>query len=230
MKIAATSDTHGLAFWEHIPECDVCILGGDISPTMDHSVSFQRQWLYGTFLPDLKKIPAKNIVFIAGNHDFYLYDLYKRYDEGELRSVLPPNIHYLRDSWVVIDGVKIYGTPWVVNLKKWAFNLKSRTDEMFTYDRIPNDVDILVSHAPAFKFCDTILEYNEFEPLGSMGLIQAIREKNPKVVLSGHIHSGNHEPEGTWRTEFRCVSLLNEKYKISYTPYVFEYPKKEELP
>ena len=226
MKIVATSDTHGFPFWEYVPECDLLLLGGDISPMVDHSVSFQKQWMYGTFLPDLKKVPAKNIVFIGGNHDFYLEDLYNKHDEGELRSALPWNVHYLRDSFVVIEGVKIYGSPWVVNLKRWAFNLKGRTDETFTYDNIPNDVDILLTHAPAHRFCDTILEYAETEPLGSVGLASAVREKRPAMVLSGHIHSGNHRPESILGTEFRCISILDEAYKFKYPPFVFDYEPK----
>ena len=224
MKIVAISDTHGRDFGPLIPECDTLLIGGDISPTTFHDLEFQKQWLFDTFIPYLKDIPAKNIVFIAGNHDFYLYKLYTEYNEISLRDKLPENIFYLRDSFVKIDNVKIYGTPWVINLKNWAFNLKSKTDERYTYDLVTNDVDILLSHAPAYNFCDTILEYNEVIPLGSRLLFESIKAKRPRLVLNGHIHSASHEPKNILGTEFRCISLLDEKYQIHYKPYVFDYP------
>ena len=238
MKISATSDTHGHAFWEHIPECDLCIIGGDISPNIaDHSVNFQRQWTLDTFIPDLAKVPAKYKVFIAGNHDFYLYELYKNSQEDTLRNILPPNVFYLRDSMVELEGVRIYGTPWVTNLHRWAFNLKDYYRERKKYSDIPDNVDILVSHAPAYKYCDTIKEYDEIECLGSEGLIQAIDRRKPKMVLTGHIHSANHEFEtflGFYsnpqlNVKIKCVSLLDESYKIKYPPFVFNYTKEEGL-
>lgn len=237
MKIVAVSDTHGQPFADQIPECDLLIHCGDISPTVDHSIYFQKSWYFDTFVPELKKIPAKNIVFVGGNHDFYLYDAYVGRVEDQIRKALPPHVKYLRDSEFVIDGLKIYGTPWVTNLRRWAFNLKTMIDERNAYSTMPNDVDILVSHAPANKYCDTILEYGETDNLGSKGLIEAIAKNKPKLVLSGHIHSANHNLErmigpdfdNPLNIQFRCVSLLDESYKYHYPPFVFNYTKENGL-
>jgi len=66
MKIIATSDIHG--FLPEIPECDLCIVAGDISPFhFQHNNMLMRSWLETNFTEWLNKQPT---VGIAGNHDF----------------------------------------------------------------------------------------------------------------------------------------------------------------
>ena len=43
---------------------------------------------------------------------------------------------YLCDNSVEIDGVRIYGTPWIADLARWAF-YKSEDELAEIYDRIP---------------------------------------------------------------------------------------------
>lgn len=229
MKIVAISDTHGNIFHDKIPECDLLIHAGDICPVDNHSLYFQKQWVQDNFIPDLNLIPAKKIIFIAGNHDFYFQSLFKENLEDEFRSSLPQNVVYLRDNMVDVDGVQIFGSPWIINLRNWAFNLKNEQEELERYMHIPRDLDILVTHGPAKGYCDTILEYNRTERLGSSVLANEILEKKPKFVLSGHIHSANHNIEkmigpdinNPLDISLRCVSLLDESYSLHYEPYVF---------
>jgi Icc-related predicted phosphoesterase len=231
MKIVAISDTHGKAFVDKIPECDILLHCGDISPVYDHSIHFQKQWFQDTFIPSLKNIPAKHIVFIGGNHDFYLFETYKNKTEKDIHNILPQNVHYLRDSSVTINKIKIHGTPWIPNLNNWAFYANdSQANEHFKL--ISKSVDILISHGPAFGFCDTILEYKETERLGSDPLLKNILRARPKVVLCGHIHSGNHNREiiSTGNKDSICffnVSLLNEQYDFEYEPKIITINKGE---
>ena len=233
MKIVCISDTHGKAFHDQIPDCDVLLHCGDICPVFDHSLSFQKQWVRDTFIPDLEKIPAKHIVFIGGNHDFYLYKLYEENRENEIKYNLPGKVHYLRDTSVTIDGLKIHGTPWVNNLPMWAFN--SPTDKFANerFKSISKSVDILMTHGPAFGYCDTIKEHNETERLGHPILLEHIIRASPQIVVCGHIHSGNHERELLYlgnekrKTSFFNVSLLNEQYKFAYKPRTLNYNKGE---
>jgi Icc-related predicted phosphoesterase len=231
MKIVAISDTHGNVFQDKIPECDLLIHAGDISPARDHNYHFQKQWFTDVFVPSLSLCPAKHIIFVGGNHDFYLHELYKNNDEKSFRDILPENVTYLRDSTVNINGLKIHGIPWVTNLRNWAFNLKNEDEEFDRYQYIPSGLDILVSHAPANSYCDTILEYNETENLGSKTLKFQIHNKKPKLVLTGHIHSANHNIEKIMvenvDINFRCVSIVDESYSIHYKPFVFEYDEQK---
>lgn len=232
MKIVAISDTHGNQKWhEKIDECDILIHSGDISPMRDHSSVYQIDWLWKEFIPQLQKIPAKNIIFIGGNHDFGLQKLFITDKEEDFRKNLPANIHYLRDSGIEIEGIKFWGTPWVVRLDNWAFNRNDTQSESVPsvyeyFSKIPKGLDILISHGPASGYSDIILEYGSFEHLGSEILFQEIKRACPKWVLTGHIHSANHRIQktivGESEIKFVCTSLLDESYLLNYDPFKLE--------
>lgn len=239
MKIVIISDTHGQDFVDQIPECDILLHCGDISPDpkwtgdwnsfVNSVAEFQKNWIENTlikdFIPRIKE-KAKHFAFIAGNHDFYLESLMKDQAEVFFGSKLPENCHYLRDSSLEINGIKIWGTPWVTNLKRWAFN-ENEGKLIYKYANIPENLDILLSHSPARGYCDTIKEYGETEHLGSSSLKNIINVKHPKWVFNGHIHSGEHSvtfANTNISTKFANVSLLDESYKFHYPPFVLNWP------
>ena len=242
MKIVALSDTHGFDFTDRVPECDILLLAGDISPVnLDHSFYSQQQWFINTFIKQLKQLTsiAKNIVFIGGNHDTYLSEVNISKNNDIIHNLLPDNVYYLCDSEVTINKIKIYGSPWC-NLPSWGrqgppvWNFaKNEKDLDIVYDNIPNDIDILLTHGPCFGFCDVILDENVIdinrinynsnpERLGSKSLRnRIIKGVNAKYVISGHIHSANHKYE-VYKPDlahdgikFACASILNENYKFS---------------
>jgi DNA repair exonuclease SbcCD nuclease subunit len=66
--IYALADIHGqLPDWRDCPECDLLLIGGDICPDMLPEDQFR--WLNQVFRTWLERVPARNIVGIAGNHD-----------------------------------------------------------------------------------------------------------------------------------------------------------------
>lgn len=225
MKIQAISDTHGQSFLNKIEPCGILLHCGDICPDYNgkNAVELQRNWFHSVLVKDLEQIQAKYIVFIGGNHDSYLEKLMLDDKEEDFRKMLPSNVFYLRDSQVTIDGIKIYGTPWVTNLKGWPFNRSEHLLEN-TYSLMPDGIDILLSHAPAHGYCDTIMEYGLTEHVGGVSLAKAINTKRPKRVFNGHIHSGDHNSIFNERKDvaFTNVSLLDESYKFFYKPFVFE--------
>lgn len=240
-KIICIADSHGQSFHHLIPECDILIHAGDILP----DGGWQTTYAETKLIEELKKCPAKNIVFVAGNHCHYFENIFKTGREKRFRDLLPKNVHYLRDSGVTIDGLSFWGTPWVVNLSRWAFSKASPNDDgaidprydesndlRRIYSDIPENLDFLISHGPAYGFCDQILEYNLKDHLGCKPLTEAILQKKPKYVISGHIHSANHNGEtikhsldGLSKTELYCASILDERYEIKYSPKVFEIKK-----
>lgn len=169
MRLICTSDTHG--FLTKIPECDVLIHAGDITPAYgryaigahDYSwnsrkaIGLQFKWVDNELAPWLKDVPAKHIVIVGGNHDFCCEgaDWKMRIDSINRQLDGEKEIHYLQDSGVDIDGVRFWGVPWVPNLPNWAFH---KTDEGFqkAYDKIPEDTDILVSHGPPHGILDDV--------------------------------------------------------------------------
>lgn len=237
MKIIAISDTHGEMFVNNIPECDILLHCGDISPVKDHSLIYQREWLFNSFIPKLSLIPAKNIVFIAGNHDYFLYHSSVNRKNHIIKEKLPKNVHYLCDESVDINGITIHGTPWSV-LPTWArkgfpvWNFAERDNVLAnTYVNIPLDLDILITHGPAYGFSDTIMEYNKLENLGSKSLTAALLKAKPKYVFSGHIHSANHNIQHLYHdaqdqaTKLACVSLLDEGYQMNYPVFELDFIK-----
>ena len=253
VKVVGISDTHGF-FIENIPECDILCICGDISPVDDpHTVASQKKWFENTFIKHLNKYreKAKNVVFIAGNHSKYFFDCYKK-DNGnyDIKKFLPKGCSYLCNDCVTIDGLKIYGNPWC-NAPSWAqiggpvWNFATHNHGFLTnlYEGIPENVDIIMTHGPAYGFCDQILDEDllvcafdkykdtlKAEHLGCPALakrIKAISGKNQDhefTVLSAHLHSADHFGFVYENVEFYCVSMLNEQYKLGdYKPLELEF-------
>ena len=243
IKIIAFSDPHG-----NLPviteEFDLLLIGGDICPAHDHYNWYQREWLSTTFVKWVMSLPFKDnlskVVFIGGNHDFYL-EQEPNPNRGDYSSIytdiLKPcggRLVYLEDDEYVfekvnedgqIEKLKIYGTPWCKIFGNWAF---MRSDEKLAqyYDNIPEGIDILLTHdAPDIQGCGKITMGRwAGENAGNKVLAKAIKQKEPKYVFFGHIHTASHTLTKVYRknTHIRCVSLLDESYYPLYGPYVFE--------
>ena len=233
MKLISISDTHG-SLPDFLPSGDVLTISGDISPCVgSHHPLTQEFWFKNKFTPYLESLikdgKFKDIVFVFGNHDFYGEKLFKDNLETKFRSELPSHVHYLRDSEVIIDGVRIYGTPWTPKFGNWAFMAR---DEILHnhFMKISNNVDILLSHGPIYGYNDTIdkpiYESQKYAGhLGSKVLFDHVKRAQPKLVCVGHIHSGNHNIEKIMHdpndmskySETVNVSILDEEYEPFYT-------------
>jgi Icc-related predicted phosphoesterase len=203
LNIVATSDLHGTL--PEIPECDLLLIAGDICPfDMSHEVHAQADWLKWRFAPWLKSVPAKHIVGIAGNHDFAL----QRYGP-RLGNSLPWT--YLQDSSIVIDGVKIHGTPWVPTFHDWAF-MKEDPALVDHWDMIPSNTDILMVHGPPRDILDIEGRNTTRVGSGSLRTHLTYREWSKlQLVVFGHIHHsyGSERVDGVLYTN---VAHMNEVY------------------
>lgn len=237
MKIVALSDMHGhLPSPKIFPECDVVCVCGDIVPLEYQTDTVKSAtWFVLEFNDWANKLHCKKVIFIAGNHDFFLERIS---DKGlatpkeVMKTLFPGNSYsktkliYLCDNSVTIDGVKFYGTPWIANLPRWAF-FKNDEDLADVYDRIPHKVDVLLTHMPSF-LGDTGLVmqhgYSMFRQFGNAYLAKVILERDIKYALCGHVHSGSHVPYET--KEGGCkvvnVSLKDEDYRVNYNVFEFE--------
>ena len=69
MKIVAISDMHG--YLKDIPECELLIIAGDISPLrIQSNTAKMLEWLEDDFMPWLESQLCRKVVLVAGNHDF----------------------------------------------------------------------------------------------------------------------------------------------------------------
>jgi len=236
MKLVAISDIHGFLLEDYLPAGDLLTISGDVCPVDEsHHPTHQRHWVDRKFLPYLDKMiksgQYKDIVFVGGNHD-YIFENLVGDMENAFRKTLPDHVHYLKDSSIVIDGKLIYGTPWITNLPRWAFNA---TEDVLhnKFMDIPDNVDLLISHAPVYGYCDTIMKpiYDGQAELGHLGgksLCDHVKRAQCKLVVVGHIHSGNHDIEKLrydWdnidskHSEIVNVSILDEDYAVAYPAF-----------
>lgn len=203
MKITFISDTHTKHNMLNLPGGDVLIHAGDI---------MNSGWGMSditAFLNWFQKQDYDELIFIAGNHDRKFEN-----DPLDVKELLEqyPLITYLQDSWVEVEGVKIYGSPWQPEFCNWAFNLPRRGDALKEkWDSIPADTDILITHGPPQGHLDTSgPPYNE-PNLGCELLRVKVDELKPKFHVFGHIHGGAGYKEHSG-THFINASILNEAY------------------
>ena len=216
MKICCISDIHGNLNFD-IPKCDLLLIAGDICPA-DHnpfiSVNSQSDFLAEDFKYWLTEQPCKEVVGIAGNHD-WIFEVAK-----DKVPELNVNWHYLEDSFIEIQGEKIYGSPWQLPFNDWAFNLEEpQLSRKWIF--IPEDTDILLVHSSIFEIGDKVQHENSVENIGSKSLREKIIQIKPGLVVFGHNHDGHgeYELEGV-----RCInaSLLDDNYRMSYSPIMVE--------
>ncbi len=212
MRIVAISDMHG-QLPRSLPECDLLLIAGDITPIVNHTLDFQRSWLDTEFRDWLKQVPARKIIGVAGNHDF----IFERMPEAVPQG-LPWT--YLQDSGVSWEGVHIWGTPWQPWFFDWAFNGYPEQLQK-QWELIPKNTDILVVHGPPRGYGDGVPEADGMRRCGCPHLLETIKQIQPRLVVFGHIHEGR----GEWqigRTTLANVTVLDERYRAVHQPYVFE--------
>lgn len=188
MRIVAVADLHG-NLPKSVPECDLLIIAGDICPHFDHKpgsakdVAGQRKWFDTEFNDWLKRRLPARIVSIWGNHDFV----------GEQDPPRDELWTLLEDSGTTSGGLSIYGTPYTPRYYDWAFmETEDKLAERFA--RIPEGLDILISHGPPLWACDRAAG-DKGDHIGSKALYERIStmQKPPKLLICGHIHGGKGE-------------------------------------
>ena len=210
MKITMLSDTHNKhkQITGDLPGGDLLVHSGDISSMgYEHEIREFCKWFNG-----IEGYTHK--VFIAGNHDFGFEqqtDIEQEYkDKG---------VTYLFDNDVTIDGIKFYGSPWQPEFHNWAFNLPRGEELAAKWEKIPDDVDILITHGPAYGILD-------YAPIGGRvgceELYRKIVEVKPKIHVCGHIHDG-YGQKTMGGIEFLNASVLNDRYEYAHKPIVVEY-------
>lgn len=185
MKIWHISDTHGYHSLLFVPkDINMVIHSGDFS---DKGDVYKNEPETRDFLRWYGNLEIKHKILIAGNHDAFAFingrefkDLCKYY-----------GIIYLENTDVIIDGIKIFGTPISPTYGNWYF-MKSRDKMDRVWSNLGTDIDILVTHTPPKGILDMSFNRNsrELERCGCNALRKHILERiKPKLNLFGHIHN-----------------------------------------
>ncbi len=210
-RIVAISDTHSRhQQFGPLPDGDILIHAGDatVQGKFDEVVEFNR-WL-GT-------LPHKHKIFVAGNHDF----MFEK--SPELARALITNATYLQDSFVVIEGLKIYGSPWQPRFFDWAFNLDRGPLIRRKWELIPDDTDILITHGPPHGILDGVIDrwMGTIEAVGCEELLPVVQRIKPRAHIFGHIHAGYGQVK-QGGVQYINASNCNEQYQIVNAPIVLD--------
>ena len=224
MKICAVSDLHGQL--PIIEPCDLLLIAGDIIPLSLQTKYYKSlSWVFNRdsdFVRWINEIDCKEVVCVAGNHDFAL-ETSQRYNCDKYFN---KPVKFLYNKEYEYNGIKIWGSPYCKIFGNWAFNTPNYLLEEM-YNEIPDNIDILLTHdAPDIGEIGVIHQgWDKGTRCGNAVLKEAIKKKKPKYSISGHIHSGEHSLQTYDEcpdTQFACVSILDENYQMSYKPLVFE--------
>lgn len=161
---------------------DMIIHSGDCSNPRD---PYNNEPEVRDFIDWYKEIPVKYKIYVAGNHDTSI-------EKGLVtkKDFEDAGIIYLENESVVIEGIKIFGSPHTPNFGNWAF-MKDRVKlERFWRLAIDEDVNIVVTHGPPKGILDKSYDReNNMEACGDKSLLNRILEVQPTYSLFGHIHN-----------------------------------------
>lgn len=202
MKLWHISDTHSLHNHLSIPEnIDMIVHSGDATNQREPIKNLPELI---SFLDWYSKIPVKYKLYVPGNHDTSVAS----------RLITPEQIKdmgitYLEDEEVVIEGYKIYGSPWVPTYGDWSF-MTARHKIYRKWFNIPEDTDVLVTHGPPQGILDLSINRNkEMEFCGDKSLLTAILNINPKLHCFGHIHDNDSIKNSGTRTLSNCKTIFS---------------------
>jgi len=204
MKIVALSDTHTKHRNISIPKGDILIFAGDFEVRDTFDLIEMRDWL--------NDLDFKHIVTIFGNHDFT--GLIKL---EALRSIFQ-RVHYLCNSSVVINGIKIWGSSYSPMYNDWAW-MKPDNYLKEIWSMIPLNTDIVVTHCMPYGILDQVLP--KMESVGSLTLRDRIKEVQPIIQIGGHLHE-SYGKYTDGKTDYYNVSVLDEQYQVANPVTIIE--------
>ena len=214
-KIVAISDTHNRlpSILDSIPSGDILIHSGDHTGT-----GSVESWANAMSQLNLISNKFKHIVIIAGNHDRGAEK------NPELFNAICEQlgIIYLCDEEVVLDGIRIYGSPYTPKFFNWAFMLDGEEAARTKWAAIPEGLDILVTHGPPYGYGDILAENGSHpgESVGCSELKLAVGRSKPKFHIFGHIHEGYGKYQ-LGKSTLINAAICNEYYQPINKPQVF---------
>lgn len=201
--IHALSDSHNGHSELILPSGDILIHCGDfcIKGTYTEAESFIK-W-FG-------KQNYKYKILVMGNHDR------KAKTHPDILTLIEDyGIIRLHEdnSYIMVEGLKLWGGQFVPACKNGEYLHNSADPEVRkeAWKNMPDDLDILITHVPP----KSVLDLNcSFEPIGCDFLLEAVKEKKPRVHLFGHVHESAGSLYHNKETKFYNCAVRNYQYKI----------------
>lgn len=201
-RLVLISDTHG-SHPLSIPDGDILIHCGDATNrgALKEYISFN-EW--GLLLPHKVKL------LTGGNHDFNI-------ETGLIRGILT-NWTVLVNETMIVEGLKIFGSPFSPAFMNWAHQLNSPGHAERMWRQIQEETDVIAVHGPPHGFGDQLLDGQR---VGDKELFKRVMEVKPQLVLSGHIHCGYGIRTFDGIT-FVNASICDESYAPLNAPIVID--------
>jgi len=222
MKIWLISDTHLSHGSLKVPDnVDMVIHSGDGPDHNDPSINSNQAL---DFFEWFSNLPIKYKIYVPGNHDTA--------QEYGLVTI-PENVHCLIQKYVIIEGIKIWGSPYTPRFFDWAYNVDR--DKLGNYfGKIPKDVDILATHSPPKGILDLCINRAsnfEIEHPGCEFLTKLLWNKtiSPYVHVFGHLHeTGGYTTMLNFsKTTFVNAScVVNPNHGIKCHGYIYDWDTK----
>lgn len=198
-RIVCISDTHERHRSLAVPPGDLLIHSGDIFTINRHfSTAYSQTKLddFAEWLACLYFTEGK--VVIGGNHDAVLDSLGK---EDVCRALLQfdEKVKYMEDEgWRTPDGLMVWASPLSYGSSP---NSAFQANPEERIERIPENVDILVTHGPLPK--------------------EVLKELAPRIHVSGHIHE-RYGVKMVGRTMCINASIMDGRYQATHGPVVVD--------
>lgn len=207
LRVVCISDTEGRHEDLEIPDGDILIHAGDFT-NWGELAEVQK------FDAWLGELPHKHKIVIAGNHDFLMQKA------GQKAPQYLTNATYLQEDSVEVEGLKIYGSPYTPRCGEFAFQMKFPGMIKNTWDRIPDDTDILVTHGPPKGILD---DNGKGKSCGDSYLRERVGQVKPRLHVFGHVHEGYGmtQVDGTL---FVNAAALGPDKTASQPAFVFAVP------
>jgi Icc-related predicted phosphoesterase len=224
-RFVLISDTHNTK--PPLPQGEVLIHAGDLTGSGTRKeTEAAMQWL------GWQALKFEWVVFVGGNHDWFLYHLSKEAGVNAVRQFVRPygeNIIYLEDEFAGVKGASIYGSPVQPEFCNWAWNQSRGAEIRATWDKIPTGIDMLITHGPPYH----VLDWVGKDRVGCQDLRDALDRVQPKVHVFGHIHAGHGKaktfsPDGA-TTDCYNAAVVNDTYQLDpkHHPWVLEWDGKK---
>lgn len=198
MIIDCISDLHG--YFPNMEGGDLLIIAGDLTEQdTTRDLELFSHWL------DRQDYEKK--VFIGGNHDNLL---------SKICSYEAKEVVYLFDDGTDFCGLKIWGSPWVksfhgMNPRCKAFTVGTEEGLASSWDRIPEETDILITHCAPFGIFD---KNGRGDHVGSPSLRNAVLNRiKPLLHVFGNIHEWGGSRSDLISSIFVNSSHVNGDYE-----------------
>ncbi len=190
-RLVCLSDTHGLHRQAEIPDGEFLLHAGDFMRTGTDPAEVEDfdDWLAG--------LPHPHKIVVAGNHDL----LFER--DGKRARRLLRHAVYLENGAAAVGGLRFWGSPVTPVLGEFAFRAERCPQLRELWSRIPERVDVLLTHGPPFGTLDQ--QHILGEHYGCRELTRAVLRAQPRLHVFGHVHGGWGQEQGEVTRFVNCA-------------------------